>query len=135
MSIAKQLRPMESLIEGVPLVNYTIRPATVEHCDKIYTLIQEYYSEYGIPSNRQFDKTTFRKDGFETDTPNFRCFVALSKSREDYNIIGFVLWFRNFIGNSNPQVWLEALFVTKKYRQKRVEQALFEHTIQVDNYY
>lgn len=50
----------------------------------------------------------------------------------DDSIFGFVLWFRPFENITTGQrVFLEALYVSKPYRQKHVEQALFERTIQI----
>ncbi|XP_050538948.1 uncharacterized protein LOC126904207 isoform X2 [Daktulosphaira vitifoliae] len=131
MSYAKTTSKLESLIEDVPQVNYTICEATINHCDQIFNLVQEYYTEYGIPKNRQLNISTFRRDGFETSSPCFRCFIALTKTRGGIDeIIGFVLWYRSFGSTTGPRVYLEALFVTKLYRQKQVEQALFEETLQ-----
>ncbi|XP_026822631.1 uncharacterized protein LOC113560770 isoform X2 [Rhopalosiphum maidis] len=106
MSRMKTLCAMESLVEGVPQINFIICPAEIEDCDQIYELVQEYYSEYGIPSSRQLNK--------DKDV-----------------IIGFVLWFRPFENTTGQRVFLEALYVSKPYRQKYVEQALFEKTIQI----
>lgn len=51
---------------------------------------------------------------------------------EEDIIFGFVLWFRPFENTTTGQrVFLEALYVSKPYRQKYVEQALFEQTIQI----
>lgn len=45
-------------------------------------------------------------------------------------IFGFVLWFRSSeIMTMGQTVLLEALYVSKPYRQKYVEQALFEQTV------
>jgi len=123
---------MESLAEDVPRIDFDICPAVIEDCDQIYELVQEYYSEYGIPSNRQLNKETFRRDGFESSKPTFQCYIA--KTTEDDDVIfGFVLWFRPFENAPTNQgvYFLEALYVSKPYRQKHVEHALFERTVQV----
>ncbi|XP_025405824.1 uncharacterized protein LOC112680050 [Sipha flava] len=125
----KTLCAMESLVEDVPQVNFVVCPATIEHCDRIFELFQEYYSEYGIPSNRQLNEETFRKEGFESSNPSFQCFIAKTRKKVDV-IIGFVLWFRPFENTTGQRVFLEALYVSKPYRQKHVEQTLFEQTIQ-----
>ncbi|CAH1720264.1 spermidine/spermine N(1)-acetyltransferase-like protein 1 [Aphis gossypii] len=130
MSRMKTLCAMESLVEDVPQINFIICPALIDDCDQIYELVQEYYSEYGIPSSRQLNKDTFRKDGFESQNPSFQCFIAKTRKEEDV-IIGFVLWFRPSENTTGQPVFLEALYVSKPYRQKYVEQALFEKTIQI----
>ncbi|XP_001949754.1 uncharacterized protein LOC100162337 [Acyrthosiphon pisum] len=130
MSRMKTLCAMESLVEGVPQVNFVICPAVIDDCDQIYELVQEYYSEYGIPSSRQLNKDTFRRDGFESQNPSFQCFIAKTRREEDV-IIGFVLWFRPSENTTGQPVFLEALYVSKPYRQKHLEQALFEKTIQI----
>jgi len=127
----KTLYAMESLVEDVPQINFVIYPAVIEDCDQIYELVQEYYSEYGIPSNRQLNKEIFRKDGFESPKPSFQCFIAKTKEEEEDVIFGFVLWFRPFENTTGQRVFLEALYVSKPYRQKYVEQALFEQTVQI----
>lgn len=52
-------------------------------------------------------------------------------------IFGFVLWFRPFenattmMGSAQGVYFLEALYVSKPYRKKHVEHALFERTVQI----
>lgn len=40
MSRMKTLCAMESLVEGVPQINFIICPAEIEDCDQIYELVQ-----------------------------------------------------------------------------------------------
>lgn len=40
MTRMKTLCAMESLVEGVPQVNFVICPAVIDDCDQIYELVQ-----------------------------------------------------------------------------------------------
>lgn len=90
-------------------------------------LLKELASFQKLEDQVKLNAETLEKDGFDTSTPAFNCFVA----EHDQKIVGYILYFfcySTFLGKS---VFIEDLYVRQNVRRRGIGKRLVKEVAKV----
>ncbi|XP_026688633.1 diamine acetyltransferase 2-like [Diaphorina citri] len=113
--------------------NVIIRPAIRSDCAEIYRLIQELAVFEKMPNAVKITQETLEKDGFESQPPLWKAFVAEVKEKDTHKngatvtkLVGMALYSFSYSSWKGLRTCLDHVFVTDQYRQYDIEKNLYE---------
>ncbi|XP_048741302.2 diamine acetyltransferase 1-like [Ostrea edulis] len=101
----------------------SIRKATLEDCDTVYSLMEEMREYEGRQDVFILTLEEFKRDGFGEKTSFEACVVEHKDNKE---IIGFATYFFGFSGDCGKVLYLEDVYFKAAYRSKGYGTALFK---------
>ncbi|KAI5701812.1 hypothetical protein M8J75_013627 [Diaphorina citri] len=115
--------------------NVIIRPAIRSDCAEIYRLIQELAVFEKMPNAVKITQETLEKDGFESQPPLWKAFVAEVKEKDTnkndgkLRLVGYALYFEFYSLLRGRALWLRDLYVEESWRQQKVGQTLIKSVV------
>ncbi|KAI5701814.1 hypothetical protein M8J75_013627 [Diaphorina citri] len=117
--------------------NVIIRPAIRSDCAEIYRLIQELAVFEKMPNAVKITQETLEKDGFESQPPLWKAFVAEVKEKDTnkndgkLRLVGYALYFEFYSLLRGRALWLRDLYVEESWRQQKVGQTLIKSVVKM----
>ncbi|CAG0887454.1 unnamed protein product [Darwinula stevensoni] len=106
--------PMTLVERGASMSDgIAIREARRDDCAGIMKLIHELAEFEKIPEEIVITKDTLERDGFGSEHPWFRCWVAEDPAA---GLVGFVLFYYTYDTSDGRQAYMEDFFVTASHR-------------------
>ncbi|KAI5730264.1 hypothetical protein M8J76_011889 [Diaphorina citri] len=113
--------------------NVIIRPAIRSDCAEIYRLIQELAVFEKMPNAVKITQETLEKDGFDSQPPLWKAFVAEVKEKDTNKngatvtkLVGMALYSFSYSSWKGLRTCLDHVFVTDQYRQYDIEKNLYD---------
>ncbi|KAI4464547.1 diamine n-acetyltransferase [Holotrichia oblita] len=104
------------------MTNIIIRPARKDDMIAVYGMIKKLAEFEQMPEQVIINETVLMKDGFETNSPAFSCFVA---EIDNTKVIGYAIYYTCYSTWRGKSIFLEDLYVDPEYRKLGAGKKLF----------
>ncbi|XP_044730474.1 thialysine N-epsilon-acetyltransferase-like [Chrysoperla carnea] len=99
-------------------MDFNIRKAVSNDMIHVYGMIKELAEFENMPNGPQIDEKKLIEDGFESENPIFKCFVA--ECTDSKIVVGYAIYFPIYSTWEGRALFLEDLYVKPEYRKHHI---------------